>query len=150
METQLDSVKRGLKDHIHGLNKKNIKVADPSLDLRGMTPAEIWGTDPINPTTSALEKIADGVLLMASKLAARQEENQQSAIPRGGGNQRSRPRGGYGGQRGRGRGRHEWQQESYDNRSFSDQNRGRWHDPSYAYGGRGHRGGHRDDRARPY
>jgi hypothetical protein len=150
MKTQLDSFKRGLKDHIHGLNKKNIKVADPSLDLRGMSPEDIWGTDPVNPTTAALSKIADGVLLMASKLSARQEENQQSAIPRGGGYQRPRPRGGH---RGSGRGGQNWRQDLYENREYSDYsdyNSGRWHDPSNAHGGRGHRGGHRDNRARPY
>jgi hypothetical protein len=152
METQLDSFKRGLKDHIHGLNKKNIKVADPSLDLRGMSPEDIWGTDPVNPTTAAMNKIADGVILMASKLSTRQEENQQSAIPRGGGHSRPRPRGGYGGggQRGSGRGAQTWRQDQYENRYYSDYNSGRWHDPSYAHGGRVHRGGHRDDRARPY
>jgi hypothetical protein len=95
-----------------------------------MSPPDIWGTDPVNPITAALAKIADGVLLMASKLAARQEENQQSAIPRGGGNQRPRPRGGYGGHRGGGRGRQSWQQDNYENRDYSDYNRGRWHDPS--------------------
>jgi hypothetical protein len=131
MGTQLDSFKRSLKDHIHGLNK-NIKVADPSLDLMGMSPEEIWGSDPVNPTTSAMAKIADGVLVMASKLTSRQEENQQSATPRGGGNSRPRPRGGYGGYRGSGRGGHTWQQDHYANQDYTESNRGRWHDPSYA------------------
>jgi hypothetical protein len=147
MGSQLDTFKRNLKDHIHGLNKKNIKVADPSLDLRGMTPEEIWGADPINPTPEAITKIADGVLLMAAKLLPRQQENQQSSVPRGGGS--TRPRGGHrgGGYGGQGRGGQSNHQEYYE---YSNQNRGRWHDPSYAHGGRGHRGGHRDDRARPY
>jgi hypothetical protein len=146
---QLDTFKRNLKDHIHGLNKKNIKVADPSLDLRGMSLEEIWGTDPVNPTEGAMPKIADGILLMASKLLNRQQDNQQSAVPRGGGN--TRPRGAQrGGSYRGGRGGQNRLQEYYDRQEYDNQNRGRWHDPSYANGGRGHRGGHRDYRARPY
>jgi hypothetical protein len=152
MGAQLDTFKRNLKDHIHGLNKKNIKVADPNLDLRGMSPSEIWGTDPVNPTEAAMSKIADGILLMASKLLNRQQENQQSAVPRGGGTSRP-PRGaqrggGYGGGFRGGRGgqiRQHYERQDYDNQS-----RGRWHDPSNANGVRGQRGGHRDYRARPY
>jgi hypothetical protein len=150
MGAQLDTFKRNLKDHIHGLNKKNIKVVEPSLDLRGMTPGEIWGTDPVNPTEAAMAKIADGILLMAAKLLNRQQDNQQSAVPRGGGN--TRRRGGHrgGGYRGGGRGGQSRHQEYYDRQDYNNQNRGRWHDPLYANDGRGHRGGHRDNRARPY
>jgi hypothetical protein len=43
MSTQLDTFKRNLKDHIHSLQKKNIKVEDPNLDIRGMDPTDIWG-----------------------------------------------------------------------------------------------------------
>jgi hypothetical protein len=173
MGAQLDTFKRNIKDHIHGLNKKNHKMADPSLDLRGMSPVEIWGTDPVNPTEEAMSKIADGILLMASRLQIKQQENQQSAVPRGGGSSRP-PRGtlrgrgnggggysggysgsgggyrggggggGYGGGRG-GQSRHHYERQDYDNQS-----RGRWHDPSNANGVRGQRGGHRDYRARPY
>jgi hypothetical protein len=48
MSAQLESFKRNIKDHIYNLNKKNIKVVDPNLDIRGMDPVDIWGSDPIH------------------------------------------------------------------------------------------------------
>jgi hypothetical protein len=145
MWSQLEVFKRNLKDHIHGLNKKNVKVADPSLDLRGMTPIEIWGTHPTVTTGEAMAKIAAGALLMAAKLAERQQANQQSATPRGGG--RGRARSYRGGGRGGYQHQHQPQQHRHDHQ---DNSSGRWQNPSNAHGGRVHSGGHREFRARPY
>jgi hypothetical protein len=131
MSTQLDTFKRSIKDHIHNLQRRNIKVVDPNLDIRGMDPADIWGDDPIHPREEAAKKIVNGILLMASKFNERPPEQRQSS-----------------GQRGRGRGtpraRGRGSMTEYDSRG------GRMHDPAYAYGGRGQRGGHMDYRARPY
>jgi hypothetical protein len=77
MSTQLDTFKRNIKDHIHNLQRKNIKVVDPNLDIRGMDPADIWADDPIHPREEAPKKIAGGILLMASKFNERPPEQQQ-------------------------------------------------------------------------
>jgi hypothetical protein len=136
MTAQLETFKRSIKDHIHSLQRKNIKVVDPNLDIRGMDPVDIWGEDPIKPQEEAAKKIVNGILLMASKFNDRPPEQQQQR-------QSSEQRGrGRGAPRARGRGR--GSRTDYENRG------GRTHDPAYAHGGRGQRGGHMDYRARPY
>jgi hypothetical protein len=65
----------------------------------------------------AMPKIADRILLMASKLLNRQQDNQQSAVPRGGGN--TRPRGDQrGGSYRGGRGGQNRLQEYYDRQEY--------------------------------
>jgi hypothetical protein len=137
MAAQLETFKRSIKDHIHSLQHRNIKVVDPNLDIRGMDPVNIWGDDPIKPQEEAAKKIVNGILLMAAKFNDRpsdQQQQRQSSEQRGRG--RGAPRA-----RGRGRGN---RSEDYENRG------GRTHDPAYANGGPGQRGGHMDYRARPY
>jgi hypothetical protein len=131
MYTQLEALKRNLKEYIHNLNKKNLKVMDPNMDLRGMDPADIWGDNPITPLDMAADKLVDGLLLMASHL------NNNA------GNSGNHPRG-----RGRGRGGRVWD----DQRMHRDQDYsgGRPHNPGMSSGGQGHRGGPRDYRAKPY
>jgi hypothetical protein len=119
MNMQLESLKRNLKDHVYNLNRRNIKVMDPMLDLRGLDPSEVWGSNPIIPLDVAASKLADGLMLMASHL----EDSSQNM-------------------RGRGRGRGQFRE--HGNRG------GRLHNPGSSSGGRGHRGGHSDYRARPY
>jgi hypothetical protein len=54
MNVQLEELKRNMKEYIFNLNGRNIKVLHPNLDLRGLEPAEIWGTDPIHPLEQAV------------------------------------------------------------------------------------------------
>jgi hypothetical protein len=119
MNMQLESLKRNLKDHVYNLNRRNIKVMDPMLDLRGLDPSEVWGSNPIIPLDAAASKLVDGLMLMASHLVDSTHN-----------------------MRGRGRGRGQFRE--YGNRG------GRSHNPGSSSGGRGHRGGHSDYRARPY
>jgi hypothetical protein len=121
MNMQLESLKRNLKDHVYNMNRRNIKVMDPMLDLRGMDPSEVWGPNPIILLEEAAGKLADGLMLMASHL----EDSSNNM-------------------RGRGRGRGYGQFREFGNRG------GRSHNPGSSSGGRGHRGGHSDYRARPY
>jgi hypothetical protein len=116
------------------MKKKNVKVADPNLDIRGMTAAEIWGGDPLNLQEEAVKKMVDGFLLMAAKIDGRKSESTPQQY-RG----RGRARGGSWSEQ-RGRGRFE------DLRSRTGNESGRWSGPGNAYGGRGHRGGHQDYR----
>jgi hypothetical protein len=66
--------------------------ADRGMDpaVRGMDPADIWGDDPIHPREEAAKKIANGILLMASKFNERPPEQQQQRQSSG---QRGRGRG---------------------------------------------------------
>jgi hypothetical protein len=100
-EVQLEAFKRNLKDFIYNMKKKNVKVADPNLDIRGMTTTEIWGDDPVDLTEEAVKKMVDGFLLMAAKIDGRRPEttppqanDRTRARARGGGmgwKQRKRP-----------------------------------------------------------
>jgi hypothetical protein len=63
---QIESLKRNLKDHIFNLNKRNIKVLDPNLGLRGLEPSETWAADPVNILELVACKVVDGAILMAS------------------------------------------------------------------------------------
>jgi hypothetical protein len=123
MNMQLETLKRNLKDHVFNLNKRNIKVMDPMLDLRGLDPTEVWGPNPIIPLDEAASKLVDGLMLMASHLEGNSHANMRGRA------------------RGRGRGQY---REQHGNRG------GRSHTPGSSSGGRGHRGGHSDYRARPY
>jgi hypothetical protein len=60
MYTQLEALKRNLKEFVHNLNKKNLKVMDPNIDLRGMDPVDIWGENPIIPLEMAADKLVEG------------------------------------------------------------------------------------------
>jgi hypothetical protein len=129
MDIQLDSLRRNLKDHMFGLNKKNIKILDPNMDLRGLQPVEIWGSDPISITDLAANKIVDGLILVANNFGDISSNWRVSNRGRGRGN-----RGG----------------PSRTRNDDSSNNVGRPHGPERSHGGRGHRGGHREYRARPY
>jgi hypothetical protein len=139
MEVQLEAFKRITKDFIYNMKKKNVKVADPNLDIRGMTAAEIWGGDPIYLQEEAVKKMVDGFMLMAAKIDGRKNESTTQQQYRGRGRARG---GGWADQHGRGR--------FEDLRSRIENESGRWSGPGNAYSGRGHRGGHQDYRARPY
>jgi hypothetical protein len=62
MEIQLEAFKRNTKDFIYNMKKKNVKVADPTMDIRGMTTVEIWGDHPIDLQDEAVKKMVDGFL----------------------------------------------------------------------------------------
>jgi hypothetical protein len=142
MDMQLDRYKWHMKENVKMLGKKNFKILDPNYDLRSMDEAEVWGDDPVHPREAAYQKIAGGVMLMATCFtpthpappAPRTNYNREEAPPRRG----------RGGGRGYGRPRQDQQQSSsgYDNR------RGPQNPPGH-YEGRG-RGGHHEYRARPY
>jgi hypothetical protein len=129
MDIQLDSLRRNLKDHVFGLNKKNIKILDPNMDLRGLQPAEIWGSDPINITDLAANKVVGGLILVANNFGDISSNWRESGRGRGQCNRGGPPR--------------------TRNEDFNS-NVGRPHGPKRSHGGRGHRGGHREYRARPF
>jgi hypothetical protein len=132
MYTQLEALKRNLKEFVHNLNKKNLKVMDPNIDLRGMDPVDIWGENPIIPLEMAADKLVDSLLLMASHF--NNNANTSGYHPRG---------------RGRGRGGRAWDDQRMHREQDYNFNGGRPHNPGMSSGGRGHRGGHREYRPGP-
>jgi hypothetical protein len=130
MDIQLDSLRRNLRDHVFSLNKRNIKILDPNMDLRGLQPEETWGTDPINITDLAANKVVDGMILVANNFGDISNNWRESGRGRGRGNRGGPSRARF---------------DDLNNRSG-----GRPQGPERSHGGRGHRGGHREHRARPY
>jgi hypothetical protein len=137
MSIQLDAYQRGLKEFLFSTGIKNIKVLDPSCDLRGLSREEMWGTDPVHLLAAVYRNIANGVLKMASNMAANRKEGSSKRMRSDSGGEQERER------------RHNRE----DNMSSSDRS-GRSFNPDQGFGGRGARGGHRpygfSNRARPY
>jgi hypothetical protein len=57
----LEILRKNFKDFLFYDGRRNIKVFDPSMDLRGMADEEAWGDDPIHPTDEAFNKMAASV-----------------------------------------------------------------------------------------
>jgi hypothetical protein len=155
MEEQLDRYKWGMKEHMRALGRKNIKILDPSYDLRSMAEHEVWGDDPVHPSEAAYSKIATAALAMQSLFSPvhppvrhdAQDRPQLGGGHRGGGGGRSRRPYSHRGQ-GRGYGPAGGSRDGRDQRDNADYNRrGRHYDPDTAVRGRS---GYQDYRARPY
>jgi hypothetical protein len=150
MEEQLDRYKWGMKEHMRSLDRKNIKILDPSYDLRSMAEHEVWGDDPVHPSEAAYIKIAAAAVAMQTLFApvhppvrhdAQDHPQPQGGDRRGGG--RGRPFSSRG--QGRGLATGDGSRDNRDNRDFN--RRSRQYDPDTSV--RGHRG-YQDHRARPY
>jgi hypothetical protein len=87
----LEEVRKNVKDFLYFEGRRNVKVIDPTVDIRGLKDGQTWEDDPIHLTSAAYFKLADGVTKMSS----------------GGSGGASMGRGGAGGRdvRGRGAGR---------------------------------------------
>jgi hypothetical protein len=57
----LEILRKNFKDFLFYDGRRNIKVFDPCIDIRGMTDEEAWGDDPIHPTEEAFGKMAASV-----------------------------------------------------------------------------------------
>jgi hypothetical protein len=82
MEAALDSMKQNLKEYLFNTGRRNVKLMDPMLDLRGMTDNEIWDvSDPVHPITEVYSKLADGLvrinMLTDLKETKRSEDNKR-------------------------------------------------------------------------
>jgi hypothetical protein len=58
----LEDVKKNLKDYLFHKGKRNIRVVDPTLVLKGMVDTEIWGLDPIHPKDEVYKKMAEDIV----------------------------------------------------------------------------------------
>jgi hypothetical protein len=58
----LEDIRRNLKDFLFHKGRRNVKVVDPNLDIRGLSNAEIWSSDPVHPKEEVYKKIAEGLI----------------------------------------------------------------------------------------
>jgi hypothetical protein len=147
MQMQLDGYRRHLKEHLFIAGRKNIRLYDPSHDLRRFTTEQTWDEDPIHPTKEVLSKMADSLVAMVDNLVTSESERSGAveADPGLRARQDLQPRDQRNRWPGPSRGGHFHPYIQND-----DFNRGRHNPPDYPRGGRGGRGGHNRGRARPY
>jgi hypothetical protein len=124
MEEHLDRYKWGMKEHMRSLGRKNIKILDPSYDLRSMAEHEVWGDNPVHPSEAACIKIAAAAVAMQALFAPThppvRHEAQDRPQPQGG-ERRGGGRGRPFSSRGQGRGlvTGEGSRDNRDNRDFN-------------------------------
>jgi hypothetical protein len=68
LEDDLRATATNFKDFLFTHGYKNGKVVDPAISLRKLQKSEIWGQDPVHPMDKAYDKIAEGVILVATNL----------------------------------------------------------------------------------
>jgi hypothetical protein len=155
LKIQLEGYRRHLREFLFTAGRKNIKIYDPSIDLKNFTMEQTWGDDPIHPTREVISKMADTLITMV--------DNVDSSSGGGGGTTEGRD--GRDGREGRGPSfrqdsihsgqRNRWpgprRGGGFHPYNFdSDNSGGRNNPPGYPRGGRDGRGGRYRGRARPY
>jgi hypothetical protein len=126
LKEALEANKRLTKAFLFVSNIRFIKVADPNVDLRGLSNEETWGADPIHPKKEIYLRVARGVMVIAAH------------TPKGGG-QGKRPRSDSGGDQ-RGQGGHRGYRGGQGGHRGSSGGQGGHR------GSRGGQGGHRGSR----
>jgi hypothetical protein len=143
MKMQLDGYRRHLKEFLFTAGRKNIKIYNPSHDLKNFTKEQTWGEDPIHPTREVISKMADTIISMV--------DNAETS--EGGGGEATEGQGPNFRQDSHHRGqRNRWpgpRRGGDFTPTTTTQNGGRHNSPSYPRGGRDGRGGHFRGRARP-
>jgi hypothetical protein len=66
MMEDLYKAKRNFKDFLFYDRKRHFKVVDPSLDMKRMAEAEIWGSDSVHPLPGVNDKLAEAVVKISS------------------------------------------------------------------------------------
>jgi hypothetical protein len=61
MMLQLDGLKRGLKNSLFNTRRRNFRISDTALDMRGLDDNEIWFVDPVHQVNSVYSRIAEEV-----------------------------------------------------------------------------------------
>jgi hypothetical protein len=102
----LEDIRRNLKDFLFHKGKRNVKVLDPNLEIRGLSEGEVWDMDPIHPREEVYKKIAEGLI---NVVATATENNKRPRSDSWGTEAVDRTRGGapypaWAHERGRGRG----------------------------------------------
>jgi hypothetical protein len=152
LKMQLEGYRRHLREFLFTAGKKNIKIYDPSHDLKNFTMEQSWGDDPIHPTREVISKMADTLISMVDNADTSTGGGGEATEGREGREGRGpnfRQESHHSGQRNRwpgprrGGGFHPYNFNS-------DNDGGRHNSPGYPRGGRDGRGGRYRGRARPY
>jgi hypothetical protein len=70
---QLDGVKRHLKAYMFNHRRKNVKVVDVAMEMRGLENDDIWFIDPIHPIDPIYRRLANGVITVAASFVEDQD-----------------------------------------------------------------------------
>jgi hypothetical protein len=65
----LEDIRRNLKDFLFHKGWRNVKVVDPNIEIRGLSDAETWSSDPIHPREEVYKKIAEGLINVVANAA---------------------------------------------------------------------------------
>jgi hypothetical protein len=66
LTTGLEEVRKNVKDFLYYEGRRNVKVMDPAVDIRGLEDGQTWEDDPIHLTPAAYSKLAEGIIKMSS------------------------------------------------------------------------------------
>jgi uncharacterized membrane protein YgcG len=133
MDLQLDSLKRTVKNFLFNTGRRNFRILDTGMTLKGLEDADLWCTDPVHPIESVYGRIAEGIKKLVDKM-----QSGGGGVGRGGGGGVT---GNGGGDRSGGGGGRGWASSSLEENSSGRRDGGR----SWSDGGAGGRGGGRAD-----
>jgi hypothetical protein len=77
MLEDLYEAKRNFKDFLFHDGKRHFKVVDPSVDLKNMAEAEIWGSDPVHPLPGVYDKLAEAVVKIAGGMEEKADHKRR-------------------------------------------------------------------------
>jgi hypothetical protein len=83
MVKELEEVHKHIRDFLFVEGLRHVRVMNPWVGLRGSSPANIWGEDPVLIKTAMLPKLVEGVKLTLSKITLkRRSDNSIQRSPR--------------------------------------------------------------------
>jgi hypothetical protein len=90
----LMEVARNFKDFLFTNGLKNGKIVNPLISLKGLQRHEVWDKDPVHPRDGAYDKLAEGIIRVASNLEEAGKKRRRTDSLDGGRQGSSRGRGG--------------------------------------------------------
>jgi hypothetical protein len=130
-QDQLDGVRRHLKAYMFNHRRKNVKVVDVAMEMRGLENDDIWFIDPIHPIDPIYRRLANGVTTVAASFLEDQDQMEPKRRRTDSWDGRGPPPGAHGKPREYNYSRH----GDYDEDRDSSGSRGQ-----ASYSGRGYRG----------
>jgi hypothetical protein len=75
----LQEVRRKLKDFLWHDGRRNFKVVDPAIDLKGMPDDDMWGMDPVYPKPVVYAKLAEAVVKISATMEANNGKRRRTS-----------------------------------------------------------------------
>jgi hypothetical protein len=92
----LQEVATNFKAFLFTTGLRNGKIVNPQISLRGLQRHEVWDKDPVHPRDGAYDKLAEGIIRVASNLEDAGKKRRRTDSLDGGRQVSSRGRGGTG------------------------------------------------------